>query len=143
MGRVQTEWLGTGKRSVWIGFVYPDKVGGYQLYLNSMKLRPQPVNLDVTQTGSLPYRRLATCTPFLKRTACRLPVGDTADCQSALRLGGERQKRPHTRIAWLLALVFIAFALITHAEAKTQVLVVTGGHGFEKEPFYKMFSDNP
>lgn len=27
--------------------------------------------------------------------------------------------------------------------AKTKVLVVTGGHGFDKEPFFKMFSDNP
>lgn len=27
--------------------------------------------------------------------------------------------------------------------AKTRVLVVTGGHGFEKEPFFKVFKDNP
>jgi type 1 glutamine amidotransferase len=27
-------------------------------------------------------------------------------------------------------------------EGKIKVLVVTGGHGFEKEPFFKMFSDN-
>ena len=33
------------------------------------------------QTGSLLYRRLATCGGH----ACRLPVGDTADCQSALQ----------------------------------------------------------
>ena len=26
---------------------------------------------------------------------------------------------------------------------KIKTLVVTGGHGFEREPFYKMFSDNP
>lgn len=29
------------------------------------------------------------------------------------------------------------------AERKTRVLVVTGGHGFEKEPFFKLFKDNP
>ena len=26
---------------------------------------------------------------------------------------------------------------------KIRVLVVTGGHGFEKEPFFKLFKDNP
>ena len=25
---------------------------------------------------------------------------------------------------------------------KTRLLIVTGGHGFEKEPFFKMFEDN-
>jgi uncharacterized protein len=29
------------------------------------------------------------------------------------------------------------------AEAKLRVLVVTGGHGFEKEPFFQVFKDNP
>jgi type 1 glutamine amidotransferase len=28
------------------------------------------------------------------------------------------------------------------SDKQIKVLVVTGGHGFEKEPFYKMFSDN-
>lgn len=27
--------------------------------------------------------------------------------------------------------------------AKTRVLVVTGGHGFDKEPFFRMFKENP
>lgn len=27
--------------------------------------------------------------------------------------------------------------------AKTRVLVVTGGHGFEREPFFQVFKDNP
>ena len=26
---------------------------------------------------------------------------------------------------------------------RTQVLVITGGHGFEKEPFFKLFQENP
>jgi type 1 glutamine amidotransferase len=56
--------------------------------------------------------------------------------------GGQREKHSRVRLTWLLALVLAAFAIITQAEAKTRVLVVTGGHGFEKEPFYKMFSDN-
>ena len=29
------------------------------------------------------------------------------------------------------------------AQGKIRVLVVTGGHGFEKEPFFKLFKDNP
>lgn len=29
------------------------------------------------------------------------------------------------------------------AQAKIRVLVVTGGHDFEKEPFFQMFKDNP
>jgi len=29
------------------------------------------------------------------------------------------------------------------SEGKTRVLVVTGGHDFEKEPFFKLFKDNP
>src|SRR5438552_15655418 len=28
-------------------------------------------------------------------------------------------------------------------EAKTKVLVITGGHGFETEPFFQVFRDNP
>jgi type 1 glutamine amidotransferase len=29
------------------------------------------------------------------------------------------------------------------SQAKIRVLLVTGGHGFEKEPFFKLFKDNP
>jgi len=29
------------------------------------------------------------------------------------------------------------------ATARLKVLVVTGGHSFEKEPFFKTFQDNP
>ncbi len=50
--------------------------------------------------------------------------------------------------------ILIAFVLLTRlvasaAEAATataekiRVLVVTGGHGFDKEPFFKLFKDNP
>jgi type 1 glutamine amidotransferase len=31
----------------------------------------------------------------------------------------------------------------TNADKKIKVLVVTGGHGFKAEPFFKMFADNP
>jgi uncharacterized protein len=31
----------------------------------------------------------------------------------------------------------------THANNKIKVLIVTGGHNFKAEPFFKMFADNP
>jgi hypothetical protein len=31
----------------------------------------------------------------------------------------------------------------THADKKIKVLIVTGGHAFQQEPFFRMFSDNP
>ncbi len=31
----------------------------------------------------------------------------------------------------------------THADKKIKVLILTGGHGFKAEPFFKMFADNP
>src|SRR5207302_887824 len=40
----------------------------------------------------------------------------------------------------LVALLVSAFAADA---AKTKVLLITGGHGFEREPFLKVFSDNP
>lgn len=49
------------------------------------------------------------------------------------------------RIAIVLAVwfAFVAMPLHSHAaEAKIKTLVVTGGHGFQKEPFFKMFADN-
>jgi uncharacterized protein len=53
---------------------------------------------------------------------------------------------------WFAALVApaILFASLAPAadseqspKGKIRVLVVTGGHGFEKEPFFKLFKDNP
>jgi uncharacterized protein len=47
---------------------------------------------------------------------------------------------------WRIAAVVIALlGLLGRAEAeeKIRVLVVTGGHGFEVEPFFKIFADNP
>ena len=53
---------------------------------------------------------------------------------------------------WLVALVLpvILFASLARAadadqaaKGKIRVLVVTGGHDFEKEPFFKLFKDNP
>ena len=41
-------------------------------------------------------------------------------------------------LATLLSLSFTA-----QAASKLKVLVVTGGHGFEQEPFFKVFKDNP
>ena len=42
----------------------------------------------------------------------------------------------------LLGLVTGNQIMAADAGSKTKVLVVTGGHGFEREPFFKMFSDN-
>jgi hypothetical protein len=56
-----------------------------------------------------------------------------------------------------LRVLFIALALIIflpafvapaaesaqQSQGKVRVLLVTGGHGFEKEPFFKLFQDNP
>lgn len=43
-------------------------------------------------------------------------------------------------IPWLVTALLV---IPLHAEAKTKVLLVTGGHGFEKEAFLKVFKDNP
>ncbi len=45
--------------------------------------------------------------------------------------------------ALLGAWVGVAADSTSSAREKIRVLVVTGGHGFEKEQFFKMFQDNP
>lgn len=51
---------------------------------------------------------------------------------------------PALRIASLcLCLLVACFGSAHAAAAKTKVLLVTGGHGFQKEPFYQLFADNP
>ncbi len=45
-------------------------------------------------------------------------------------------------IAALLAMFAIEKTIAAEGGKKIKVLVVTGGHGFDKEPFFKMFSDN-
>ncbi len=45
-------------------------------------------------------------------------------------------------VLMLATLVTIACVAVEPA-AKIKVLVVTGGHGFEQEPFFKIFQDNP
>jgi type 1 glutamine amidotransferase len=50
--------------------------------------------------------------------------------------------RALTLFAFLL-LCFVTFPLKTSAADKLKVLVITGGHGFEKAPFFKVFEDNP
>jgi type 1 glutamine amidotransferase len=43
----------------------------------------------------------------------------------------------------VLLLAMLAIDLATAAEdTKLKVLIITGGHGFEKEPFFKVFQDN-
>lgn len=43
----------------------------------------------------------------------------------------------------ILAVMSGAAALRAEGSEKTRVLVVTGGHGFERESFFKVFRDNP
>ena len=51
------------------------------------------------------------------------------------------------RVPLLCALLLTMFASCAspnhHADKKIKVLVLTGGHGFKAEPFFKLFSDNP
>jgi type 1 glutamine amidotransferase len=37
----------------------------------------------------------------------------------------------------------ICIGISSAADSKIKTLVVTGGHGFDREPFFKIFSDNP
>ena len=48
-------------------------------------------------------------------------------------------------VAAVLMLAFLAPAADPAPQSpdKIRLLVVTGGHGFEKEPFFKLFKDNP
>ena len=43
----------------------------------------------------------------------------------------------------LLSAIGLAADAATDASGKLRVLVITGGHDFEKEPFFKVFQDNP
>ncbi|MCX6880154.1 MAG: ThuA domain-containing protein [Verrucomicrobia bacterium] len=45
-------------------------------------------------------------------------------------------------LAWMLPCLAVQ-AADTIPAGRTRVLVVTGGHGFEREPFLQMFKDNP
>jgi type 1 glutamine amidotransferase len=51
-------------------------------------------------------------------------------------------KRGWDVLGLILASLVVWPGLVLGAEAKTRVLVVTGGHGFDKEPFLEMFSAN-
>jgi hypothetical protein len=46
-------------------------------------------------------------------------------------------------LALLLTMLVACASPGTHANDKIKVLVLTGGHGFKAEPFFKMFKDNP
>jgi hypothetical protein len=43
----------------------------------------------------------------------------------------------------LLAMLAGVASPAAEGNTRLKVLVVTGGHGFEQEPFFKMFKDNP
>ena len=52
-------------------------------------------------------------------------------------------KTIHTICVMLLAMLAGIASSAAEGNMKLKVLVVTGGHGFEQEPFFKMFKDNP
>jgi type 1 glutamine amidotransferase len=43
----------------------------------------------------------------------------------------------------LLAMWVVPASFAAKTETKIKVLLVTGGHGFEREPFFQVFKDNP
>ncbi len=68
---------------------------------------------SVAQVANLPYRRLAICMNWFHpkfamthRKTCRLPVGDTAECLSALR-----SRQQSVRARWFILLVASIFSL--------------------------------
>ena len=48
-------------------------------------------------------------------------------------------------VLWLYLSATILGGTVFAADSggKLRVLVVTGGHGFQREPFFQMFADNP
>jgi type 1 glutamine amidotransferase len=53
--------------------------------------------------------------------------------------------RTKIRLLYVLLLTVLLCGVASAAEggAKIKVLIITGGHGFEREPFFKVFRDNP
>jgi type 1 glutamine amidotransferase len=47
------------------------------------------------------------------------------------------------RLLWICLAILGGAVLAADSAAKLNVLVVTGGHGFQREPFFQMFADNP
>jgi uncharacterized protein len=49
------------------------------------------------------------------------------------------------KMIWVLSLILVAgcAAPKPHADQKIKVLILTGGHNFKPEPFFKMFDNNP
>src|SRR5687768_17053755 len=52
------------------------------------------------------------------------------------------QRIIHLVVCWFLCGLAVATNFAEETKEKIKVLLVTGGHGFEVEPFFKIFSDN-
>jgi uncharacterized protein len=52
------------------------------------------------------------------------------------------QRITHLIISWLFCAFAVSTSFAEETKEKIKVLLVTGGHGFEVEPFFKIFSDN-
>src|SRR5437016_7366402 len=91
---------------------------------------------SVAQIFNLLYRRFSTCGRAnlagrsRVRTPCRLQIGDTADCKSALRRLGEVARSPAPRIATLLAIT-----LCGCAGPRAGVVTNTRHFDFHKDTF--------
>src|SRR5688572_9268752 len=44
---------------------------------------------------------------------------------------------------WILSLLMMVVSAVAADPPKFKVLIVTGGHGFEREPFFEVFRTNP
>ncbi|MEY2427613.1 MAG: uncharacterized protein QOJ40_498 [Verrucomicrobiota bacterium] len=79
----------------------------------------------------------------------RQPVLNISKAAPFSNVAADRNVRAPASIKFVLLSIFFlastigSMASAAEASAKLKVLVVTGGHGFEKESFFKMFTDNP
>ena len=58
-------------------------------------------------------------------------------------LSGRKAPAPFSVMKILAALLALALSTLSPAAETIRVLLFTGGHGFAKEPFFRMFADNP
>jgi uncharacterized protein len=116
---------------------------------------PSPEGTAETDCLSRPFGtyRSRPINPALKRRAIVVcPSGTESGPPLQITQAADRNVRAPTHRAWknfaLLSVLLLASLIAGTAPAaehigKLKVLVVTGGHGFEQESFFKMFTDNP
>jgi uncharacterized protein len=109
--------------------------------MEDRKIAGTPILLSSISLSSLPTFRMAK--PEAKRQPRiplkRRPVPAKRQAMKAIRIGGAA-----------LALTILSFTFLAPAgepaqplKHKIRVLLITGGHPFQKEAFFKLFQDNP